>query len=317
MANGDVSIKLGVINPAEWLAHNADIPLPLQQHPTYGQALETFGATARQITIFLGADVIGRALLIERRFFGLLGYGTIFRGPVWQSADLSNGVKTAVYKQLRALSSPWRWKFLCAMPEEPYSEGAKLTFTEAGFRRVMSGFSTSWVDLRPPEGEIRANLKGKWRNQLVRSENRAVDISIGGRKAHQYSWLLEKEAEQRSKRRYQATPLGLVPAYVAAASAKNQSGILSVTALSGRRKIAGALFLHHGNSATYHIGWTGDEARSLNAQNRVLWEGMMALKKQGISFLDLGGLDTAYLSGIARFKLGLGGAPITLSGAYI
>ncbi|MBL4639703.1 MAG: hypothetical protein JKY57_04155, partial [Kordiimonadaceae bacterium] len=226
MAIGDVSIKLGVINPAEWLTHNADIPLPLQQHPTYGHALQAFGATARQITIFLGSDVIGRALLIERRFFGLLGYATIFRGPVWLDTCTPNTAKTAAYKQLRALSSPWRWKFLCAMPEEAYSEDAKLSFIDAGFRRVMSGFSTSWVDLRPPEGEIRSNLKGKWRNQLVKAENHALDISIGGRKAHQYTWLLEKEAEQRSKRRYQATPLGLVPAYVAAASVKNKSGIL-------------------------------------------------------------------------------------------
>ena len=81
--------------------------------------------------------------------------------------------------------------------------------------------------------------------------------------------------------------------------------------------MAGALFLLHGNSATYHIGWAGDYGRKLNAQNRVLWEGVLALQEKGISFLDLGGLNTADLAGIARFKLGLGATPITLAGAFI
>tara|TARA_R110002096_G_scaffold328994_1_gene522959 strand:- start:383 stop:994 length:612 start_codon:yes stop_codon:yes gene_type:complete len=203
------------------------------------------------------------------------------------------------------------------MPELPNTPDNQLAFKKAGYRRVMSGFSTAWLDLRPTAEELRVALKGKWRNQLVGAEKSDIEISIGGRKEHQYSWLLEKEAEQRSDRRYQATPLGLVPAFVKAVTPKSSSRILSVTAISGKRKVAGALFLLHGNSATYHIGWAGDEGRKANAQNRVLWEGILALKEAGIHFLDLGGLNTADLAGIARFKLGLGAEPITLAGAFI
>lgn len=317
MANNQVSLKIGIVNPADWLDHDENTPLPLQQHPTYGRALETFGATAKQATFSSGATVVGHALLIERRFFGLISFTTIFRGPVWRDPATPDEVKSAAYTALKKLSSPWRWNFICVMPEQPHSDSMQPFMQKAGYRRVMSGFSTCWLDLRPEPKGIRAALKGKWRNQLVKAESSGLDISFGGRKAHQYTWLLEKEAEQRSKRRYQATPLGLVPAFVRAATPKSASGVMAVTALKDKRKIAGALFLIHGNSATYHIGWAGDDARKLNAQNQILWEGIGALKKQGVRFLDLGGLNTADLAGIARFKLGMGGTPLTLAGAYV
>lgn len=317
MTNTQLSLKFGVVNPAAWSEDTLSAPLPLQQHPTYGRALEQFGATAKQVTVQENGVNLARALLIQRRLFGVLKFTTIFRGPVWCKEDISDNLKKAALAFLRDQFSPWRWNFLCVMPELVNTNGNRDIMKHAKYRRVMSGFSTAWMDLRQDNEELRIGLKGKWRNQLVGAEKAKIDISLGGKREHQYSWLLEKEAEQRSNRRYQATPLGLVPAFLKAATPKSKSSILSVTALSGRRKIAGALFLLHGNSATYHIGWAGEEGRKTNAQNRVLWEGIMALKERDIDFLDLGGLNTADLAGIARFKLGLGAEPITLAGAFI
>lgn len=317
MANRQFSLKFGIVNPAEWNNLSTDAPIPLQQHPTYGRALEQFGAIATQVTIHSSGTLVARALLIQRKLFGLINFTTLFRGPVWYQNTLSPAEQLDIWKAIKAEFSPWRWNFLCAMPELSDTHDNQLTFKNAGYRRVMSGFSTAWLDIRPTAEELRSALKGKWRNQLVGAEKSDIEISISGRKEHQYTWLLEKEAEQRSDRRYQATPLGLVPAFVKAATPKSDSRVLSVAAISGRRKIAGALFLLHGNSATYHIGWAGDEGRKANAQNKVLWEGILALKEAGIHFLDLGGLNTADLAGIARFKLGLGAEPITLAGAFI
>lgn len=317
MANSQIYVKQGVVNPAAWSDADQTSPFPLQQHPTYGRALEQFGATAIQTEIYRGDAIIARALLIQRRFLGLISFTTLFRGPVWCTKDISDAEQQLVWKALKADFSSWRWNFLCVMPEMVNSPSSIKILKGAAYRRVMSGFSTAWLDLRSEVEVLRASLKGKWRNQLVGAEKSCLDMSIGGRKAHQYDWLLEKEAAQRSNRRYQATPLGLVPAFVKAATPKSGSRVLSVTALSGRRKVAGALFLLHGNSATYHIGWAGDDGRKMNAHNLVLWEGMLALKNEGIAFLDLGGLNTADLAGIARFKLGLGAEPVTLAGAFI
>jgi len=317
MATCQLSLKIGLLNPAEWIDACPDLPLPLQQHPTYGRALESYGATAEQVTISDNHHVIGRALLIQRKFFGAIRFTTLFRGPIWCRENLPDKTKIEALKLLQNHFSPLRWNFLCTMPEMPDTLHNRTLLKHIKARRVMSGFSTVWVDLRPSKEDLRAALKGKWRNQLTKAEKSNLAISVGGRKEHQYNWLLEKEAAQRSKRRYQATPLGLVPTFIKASTPKSASGLLSLTALSGREKVAGALFLLHGNSATYHIGWANDTARTLNAQNRILWEGMLALKQKGIHFLDLGGLNTTDLAGIARFKLGMGAEPLTLVGAYI
>ena len=49
------------------------------------------------------------------------------------------------------------------MPELPNTPDNQLAFKKAGYRRVMSGFSTAWLDLRPTAEELRVALKGKWR----------------------------------------------------------------------------------------------------------------------------------------------------------
>jgi len=317
MANSRISLQLGVLNPAEWSDITEDSPLPLQQHPCYGLALKAFGASPLQVNIHENNTLIGKGLLIHRKFFGLINFTHIFRGPAWCVPNISHDTKTAVFQELKKTFNPWRWNFLATLPEEPAGDDSTKMMETAGLRRVMTGFSTVWLDIRPEAEILRQSLKGKWRNQLVQAEKNKLEISVGGKKPHQYSWLLEREAEQRSNRKYQATPLGLVPNYVAACTKKNQGSVLSITAIAKKEKIAGALFLLHGNSATYHIGWNGEKGRDMNAQNCVLWEGICALKKAGIHFLDLGGLNTADLAGIARFKLGMGADPITLAGTYI
>ncbi|UTW55374.1 peptidoglycan bridge formation glycyltransferase FemA/FemB family protein [Kordiimonas sp. SCSIO 12610] len=309
-------IKFSILNPAMWRDISSDTPIPLQQYWAYGKALEAFGSHSFQIEIYNeNNQKIALALALQRRFLGLLSLTTIFRGPVWLS-DVDSEEKMQALKALRKKFPKIKWNFLALLPEIDITNPDVSSLNAAGYKKVMTGFSTAWVDLRPDEKTIRMSLKGKWRNQLKKAENSDIQIAVGGRKPHQYSWLLEQESEQRSSRGYQATPLGLVPAYVD--TVKNSAdAVVSVIASSKKTKIAGALFLLHGNSATYHIGWAGNDARDLNAQNLVLWHGILTLRERGIRFLDLGGLNTADLAGIARFKLGTGASPVTLAGAYI
>lgn len=190
----------------------------------------------------------------------------------------------------------------------------------AGFTRIMTGISTIWIDLSAEKNALRRSLAANWRNQLKKAEQNTFTVAVGGSKTKHYNWLLEREGEQRSNRGYSAVPLGLVPAYQNTQSALSAGGtppIVSVTAHEKGAQIAGALFLLHGSSATYHIGWAGERGRALNAQNRVLFEGMLALKDQGVKWLDMGGVDTGPQAAIARFKLGLGHPPETLVGSYI
>jgi len=88
------------------------------------------------------------------------------------------------------------------------------------------------------------------------------------------------------------------------------------SAKSAGQTVAAMLFLRHGAVASYHIGWSNEEGRRLNAHNLLLWRGMAYLKSQGLRALDLGGLNTRDLAGISRFKIGAGGEVVTLAGTF-
>ncbi|WP_191249782.1 GNAT family N-acetyltransferase [Kordiimonas sediminis] len=297
------------------------MPLPLQQHWAYGLAISSYGATVYQKTLFENETPVGHALISSRKMFRFADLSVCMRGPLWYQPTNSDDPRWVDgFKALKAGHSKLRWDFFALQPDLPNIPLSRQMMKAAKTRRVMTGFSTVWLDIRPDAETLRAGLHGKWRNQLKKAEASDSTISLGGKREHQYLWLLEKEAMQRSNRRYQATPLGMTPKYISAYKQfrpKDAPPVLTVTAHKGKERIAAALFLLHGNSATYYIGWAGDEARALNIHNRVLWEAITALKERGIGFLDLGGLNTADLAGIARFKLGMGAEPVTFVGTYV
>lgn len=296
-----------------------DTPLPLQQHPFYAAAMQSLGANIDIVTVRDDGNEIMRGYTISRSFLKYITVSSILRGPMWRIDTLDNETKVIALKFLRDQFSNWRWRFLSVMPEmEDRAENKKL-MRAAGFKQIITGTSTMWLDLSLSEEELINQLDSNWRNQLKKAKAENFSISFGGSKAKHYNWLLEMEKDQQNTKGYHALPLDFVPAYDQARRTLKygRQNILSTSAIEKGAKIAGALFLLHGNSATYHIGWAGDRARSLNAQNRVLFESMLALKDHGIRWLDIGGLDTGPNAGIARFKLGLGARAITLVGTYI
>jgi lipid II:glycine glycyltransferase (peptidoglycan interpeptide bridge formation enzyme) len=93
--------------------------------------------------------------------------------------------------------------------------------------------------------------------------------------------------------------------------------ILTLRADVGRDRVAGMMFLIHGEAATYQVGWNSDAGRDLHAHNLILWRGIEALRERGVRRLDLGGVNTTRSAGIARFKMSTGGHVLTCAGTYI
>ena len=313
---GGWQIERTLVRRDDWLHVPADSPLPFHQYWAYGMALSGAGAEVEAWRVSRDGAKAALMIVTKRRFSGLMTVDTVLRGPIWLT-PLSLADKASLLATLKVPYNPWRWRFLAQQPDLEASPEAFTALKQAGLRRIASGYSTAWLDLSADEADLRASLLRNWRNHLRGAEKAPISLSIAGRKPHHYSWLLEKEADQRKTRDYQATPLGIIPLYAEAMANADKQGVMSVIASNGPTKISGALFLLHGNSATYHVGWIGDEARACHAQSRVLFEAMLALKKQGVRFLDLGGLNTANLKGISRFKLGTGAKPVTMVGTYI
>ena len=180
---------------------------------------------------------------------------------------------------------------------------------------IVSGHSTVMVDLSLEEEALMQQLDGKWRNRLRAAQKEDdLDVVPVGLKLPQYGWLLEKEVAQRNSIGYTAITPDLVPAYQSFAG-KNSLAI-SRADYQGET-VAGIMCLIHGNSATYHIGWSDETGKTTGAHNLLMWEMMLQLKKRGICWFDLGGVNTEDGAGIARFKIGTGGVVMTLPGTYI
>lgn len=276
----------------------------MQQAWAYGAACAALGSRVLRAEIRDGGQVIGLAQLVHRKL-ALFHASVCTKGPVWLVPD--SAVRAAALGALkRSLPLPWlRGLFLT--PED--TDTASLR--RAGLARVMTPYTTATVDLTHEPGALRAAMHQKWRNRLVAAEQAGLRIGRADRRPDLYQWLLGLEAEQQKTARYAALPPALVPAWQQAGG-----GVRVLTAMDGDDPVAAMLFLLHGDRATYHIGWTSTEGRRTSAHNLILWRAMLKLRAQGVRELDLGGLNTEDIPGIARFKLGCGARPRTFCGTW-
>ena len=278
----------------------------LQQDWAYGAACEALGSTVLRAEIRDRGDRIGAVQLIHRPILRLLNGAVATRGPVWQADVPAHTMGSAVRALANSLPLPG-WRGLLLTPDLTCDAALR----KSGFQRVMTPYATVMLDLTQDQSILRNRMHQKWRNRLVSAEQAGIVITRTDARPEHYLWLLEAEAEQQRRNRYRALPPALVPAWQAS------GGQLRVyTANHQDRIVAAMLFLLHGNSATYHIGFSNEDGRRLSAHNLLMWNAMRRLPKAGISTLDLGGLNTHDAPGIARFKLGTGGQVKTLCGTW-
>lgn len=279
-----------------------------QQNWAYGAACEALGSGVLRAEIRHRGEILGLAQIVHRRLFGCLHATVCTRGPVWAGDPPPDRRAEALGALKRALPLP-RLRGFFTTPEANAAEAPVLR--KAHLARVMTPYTTATIDLTRSQADLRAALHQKWRNRLNVAEQNDLSIRRADRHPRLYHWLLEAEAAQQKFRRYSALSPGMVPAWQAA------DGRLRVLTASHRGEIVAAmLFLVHGRRATYHIGWATDTGKRLSAHNLILWRAMAKLKAMDVTELDLGGLNTEDVPGIARFKLGSGARVKTLCGTW-
>jgi len=179
----------------------------------------------------------------------------------------------------------------------------------------MTGQSTVVIDISKSVDDLRAGLDRRWRLPLSHAEKSDLKIHRVGTNPGQYRWLLDAEIQQREKRGFIGLPLQFFDLYVQSRQQPSKN-ILTMRADIGRDRVAGMMFLIHGESATYQVGWTNEEGREQNAHHLILWQGIEELQSRGVRVLDLGGVNTIRSAGVARFKISTGGRVVTYAGSY-
>lgn len=286
----------------------------LEQSWIYGDAFSQERAAGVRRAVLYDADgPVAMAQLLTRQLGAIVTFAQLLRGPVLLRDTLSSDTLAAIMAHIRSTARRGPREILFWTPELDAGPEALSVMRRCGLRRIMTGYSSTRVDLTISETALRTALHGKWRNGLKRAEAAGLEIETQQDDART-AWLLDRYDTLRRSRRFG----GPAPALLAHAVAQAQpSDVLLLQASSAQQPVAGALFLCHGQCASYAIGWSDPAGRARNAGALLLWRGLIELKARGVRQLDLGGIDTRRAGGIARFKLGVGGVPYTLAGTFM
>ncbi|MEL7150596.1 MAG: GNAT family N-acetyltransferase [Pseudomonadota bacterium] len=271
---------------------------PLQQRWAYGETIRRLGGDVLRVTLRDGRRVVAVAQVVRR--FSRFGLALVSRGPIWLG-DLEIEEQRVALKILRSTLRRSGTRMLITTPATAQAAGIGMA--------TMTPATIATVALC--DG-MRARLRGKWRNRLVCAEARDLALTLRLSRGAEHDWLFQNEVLQQKSRGYRNLPHPFSEAWLAEPAAQT----LTITSDRGDAR-AGMMFLRHGSTATYHLGWTSDEARRVSAHTLMLWRAMEALHKDGVERLDLGILDTERTPGLARFKLGTGAEPHQLGATHL
>lgn len=287
----------------------------LEQSWAYGAALAAVeGCRVRRAVVTRNGTAVAIFQSFEKGRFLPLTIARILRGPLWIGPELMPRERRTVLGLIGSRFRLAHFELLIWSPELPDDPESHAAMRASGLRRMVTGYSTALLDLSRPPEELRADLHGKWRNALVAAERSGLGVRVasGGRTL---DWLVGEADAQRRRRGY-AGPSGALVRAIAEAL-PDKEDLLVLTAAEGRLRVAGALLVRHGSTATYLLSWSGDRGRRLRAHNLLLWNAVCILRRRGVSWIDLGGLNAISAPGVARFKLGMGGDLLTLAGTFI
>jgi hypothetical protein len=122
----------------------------------------------------------------------------------------------------------------------------------------------------------------------VQAERNSLKI-IDDRDCTRLGWLTEHHTEHMELGGYRGPSDGLIDALHR--HGNSTAGLRLLIAEHDGTPVSGVLLAHHGKSATYLVGWTGDAGRKLRATHLLLWHAIELLKADGVEWFDLGGIS--------------------------
>ena len=273
--------------------------------------MKTLGVHVLRAWVTRDGAPVALAQFIVRYFVGQLASMALCSlGPVWL-APVTAKEKERIYQTLKKTIPLNKLRVVLFTPAE--EAGADLGLSP--WRKVMTGQSSVMLDITKSLPDLRTGLDKRWRHRLGGAENSDLTIHRVGTNPGQYRWLLDADMQQREQRGLSGLPLQFFDLYSQSRQQPSKN-MLTIRADIARDRVAGMLFLIHGEAATYQVGWTSDVGRDQHAHNLILWHGIEELQVRGVRVLDLGGVNTIRSAGIARFKMSTGGKVITYAGSY-
>jgi lipid II:glycine glycyltransferase (peptidoglycan interpeptide bridge formation enzyme) len=264
-----------ITDPKHWerLANLAQAPL--QQRWLYGDAVQRIGRDVVRLAVIHQGEPIAIAQIVQHEIMGI-EVSLVSRGPVF----LTDGPTTDVLRSVRASLKV---------------ASLKLMSPDTRIRRLSLSTKTQIceLDLTLDLQNLRAAQHAKWRNALKKAERTRLKVAQITATSAALTPLLQAEKERQAQGKYR----GLPPEFTLAIQDVAPKSLLFLGASDAQM-----LFIRHGNTASYHMGYNGPDGRMVNAHNLILWDAIKRLQKLGVTRLDLGTIDPKRAHNLARFK---------------
>ncbi len=277
---------------AEWQALADNARAQMQQRWAYGAVHQALGGIVHRAMIWENGQPVALCQCICRRLAGMLNVSLASSGPLWLGA-CDRVAALALIRRTLPISRP-RIQLMT------------LTQKVASRRLIalLTPATLALCDLPVAPGDLHA----KWRNALNNSGNFDLEVRHNRCSPQALRDVLTDDAQQQRAKSYRALPAAFSLEWQRLAP----EDLRLFTAYEAGQITARALFLRHGNTATYHIAHSSKRGRATAAARLLLWHAFQDFTKEGLTRVDLGAIDTENAPGLARFKLGTGATPLQM-----
>lgn len=265
-----------------------------------------------------GSDVVAMAQLrilqpAKLRF----GIAYLRWGPICHRSgrELDPSVVCAMAKALRDEYVTRRGLYLEVLPNafcgSPRAEAFQLAFS--GFSNGASiskeQYRTFVLDLSPSLEVLRKNLDKKWRNQLNAASRNNLEVIEASDNEH-YEEFRALYCQMRQRKQFDSDVD--VDTFYRIHQRLRESHRFSILICRHQKKPVAALVCSAlGESAIYLLGATNEEGMKVKGSYLLQWAAIESMKKKGIRFYDLGGIDPVGNPGVHHFKSGLSGTDVS------
>ena len=153
----------------------------LEQSWQYGDAVASLhGIEVRRRIIHRGETPVALVQGFRTRDLKLGSVNRILRGPVWLE-ELSAEQRLDACRSIRHEFRKRVTDLLFWLPELPDTADSVHLMKALGMRRMVTSYSTVWLDIRPDEDRLLGGLHGKWRNSLRAAEKAGIKVRAADR----------------------------------------------------------------------------------------------------------------------------------------
>lgn len=280
-------------------------------------------ATSEHVAIYDGEELLGLAdVRIKAIPFTGTGVAYINGGPLVCNGQNGHNRCAQLEGVLKGLQEVYVKRRRLVLRVRPalgsacWNDLQSKTFLKMGcfYRTRQKPYRTFVLPLALQIGEIRKQLKQKWRNCLNNVEKRDLDVKFGTDESYFDDFhSLYRELTHRKE-----FDVDLNPEFYhqVQKSLPERERLLVCVVYENGEPVAGHVSSILGDTCVYLLGATSDAGLRNKAAYLAQWSVIQLAKARRCQFYDLGGIDPDSNPGVYHFKKGLGGVDVTAAGPF-